>query len=177
VYLGDRWNSGDLNSSVPVWLPITLTSAGVAALSWYPSWGLDTTTGAITLPTYRRLSGNQSGRCLDVAAGAANGSATQIWDCTGGAGQGYTPTAASELRVLDNKCLQARGQGTTAGTVVEVWDCNGGNQQKWMLSADGTIVGVQSRLCLDVNGQATANGTRVQLWTCNGGANQKWTRG
>src|SRR5690349_17078567 len=66
VYVGDRWNSGDLNSSVPVWLPITLTSTGTAALSWYPSWGLDTTTGAVTLPTYRRLSGNQSGRCLDI---------------------------------------------------------------------------------------------------------------
>jgi hypothetical protein len=39
---------------------------------------------------YRRLSSNQSGRCLDVAAGAANGSATQIWDCTGGANQKWT---------------------------------------------------------------------------------------
>lgn len=46
-----------------------------------------------------------------------------------------------------------------------------------MLSNDGTIVGVQSRLCPDFNGQATANGARVQLWTCNGGANQKWNRG
>jgi hypothetical protein len=59
---------------------------------------------------------------------------------------------------------------------VEIGDCNGGTHQKWMLSADGTIVGVQSRLCLDVNANATANGTKVQLWTCNGGANQKWTR-
>ena len=48
---------------------------------------------------------------------------------------------------------------------MEIWDCTGGVNQKWMLSSDGTVVGVQSRLCLDVNGQATANGTRVQLWT------------
>ncbi|GIF04823.1 ricin-type beta-trefoil lectin domain protein [Actinoplanes siamensis] len=178
VYLGDRWNAGDLYSSLPVWLPITLTAGGVAALSWYPSWGVDTSTGAITLPSYPRLTGNQSGRCLDITGGApANGSTTQIWDCNGGAGQSYAPNTAGELRVFGTKCLQARAQGTTAGTAVEVWDCNGGNQQKWMLSADGTIVGVQSRLCLDVNAQATANGTRVQLWTCNGGANQKWTRG
>jgi hypothetical protein len=177
VYIGDRWNSGDLYSSLQVWLPITLTSSGTAALSWYPSWGLDTTTGSITLPTYHRLTGNQSGRCLDIAGGTAtNGSTTQIYDCNGGAGQTYTPTSASELRVFDNKCLQARGNGTSAGTAVEVWDCNGGIQQKWMLSSDGTILGVQSRLCLDVNGQATGNGSRVQLWTCNGGANQKWTR-
>ena len=178
VYVGDRWNPGDLYSSLPVWLPITLTSSGTAALSWYPSWGIDTVTGAVTLPAFSRLTGNQSGRCLDIAGGAAtNGATTQIADCTGGTGQRYTPTTDSELRVFGTKCLQARNQGTTAGTAVEVWDCTGGNQQKWMLSDDGTIVGVQSRLCLDVNGQATASGTRVQLWTCNGGANQKWTRG
>ncbi|GAA3453439.1 ricin-type beta-trefoil lectin domain protein [Dactylosporangium matsuzakiense] len=177
VYLGDRWNSGDLYSSLPVWLPITLTGDGTAALSWYPSWGLDTATGALTLPTYTRVSGNQSGRCLDIAGGAAvNGATTQIWDCDGTADQTYTPTSAGELRVFGTKCLEARGQGTGAGTAVQVWDCNGGANQKWMLSSDGTIVGVQSRLCLDVNAQATANGTKVQLWTCNGGNNQKWTR-
>jgi hypothetical protein len=177
VYVGDRWNSGDLYSSLPVWLPITLTGDGTAALSWYPSWGLDTTTGVVTLPTYTRVSSNQSGRCLDIAGGAAtNGATTQIWDCDGTADQVYAPTPAGELRVSGTKCLEARGQGTSAGTAVQVWDCNGGNNQKWMLSSDGTIVGVQSRLCLDVNGQITANGTKVQLWTCNGGNNQKWTR-
>jgi hypothetical protein len=178
IYLGDRWNSGDLYSSLPIWLPITLTSDGTAALSWYPSWGVDAATATISLPTYPRLTGDQSGRCLDITGGApTNGSTTQIMDCNGSAGQSYTPNPASELRVFDNKCLQARGQGTTDGTAVEVWDCTGGNQQKWMLSNDGTIIGVQSRLCLDVNGQATTNGSRVQLWTCNGGANQKWNRG
>ena len=177
VYVGDRWNPGDLYSSLPVWLPITLTSTGTAALSWYPSWGVDTATGTITLPTYARVTSNQSGRCLDIVGGApTNGATTQIWDCNGAAGQSYAPNPAGELRVFGNKCLEARGQGTNAGTAVQVWDCNGGNHQKWMLSSDGAIVGVQSRLCLDVNAQATANGTRVQLWTCNGGANQKWTR-
>src|SRR3954451_23864722 len=97
VFIGDRWNSGDLNPSLPVWLPITLTADGTAALSWYPSWGIDTTTGSITLPTYRRLAGNQSGRCLDIVGGAPiNGSTTQISDCNNGAGQSSTPTAAGE---------------------------------------------------------------------------------
>jgi hypothetical protein len=178
VYIGDRWNPGDLYSSVPVWLPITLTSSGTAAMSWYPSWGIDTTSQAIRLPSYSRLTGSQSGRCLDITgASSANGNTTQIWDCNGGANQSFTPSVASELRVFGTKCLQARGQGTTAGTAVEVWDCTGGNNQKWMLSSDGAIVGVQSKLCLDVNGQATVNGTKVQLWTCNGGSNQKWNRG
>ena len=178
VYIGDRWNAGDLNSSLPVWLPITLSGTGTAALSWYPSWGLDAATGSISLPTTYRLTGVQSNRCLDITEGSStNGTTAQLWDCNGGANQTFTPTTAAELRVYGNKCLQARNQGTTAGTAVEVWDCTGGVNQMWMLSADGTIVGVQSRLCLDANGQATANGTRVHLWTCNGGANQKWNRG
>jgi hypothetical protein len=177
VYIGDRWNAGDLNSSLPVWLPITLTSSGTAALSWYPSWGIDTATGTTTLPTYH-LTGAQSGRCLDITgASQTNGTAAEIWDCNGGANQSFAPTTVSELRVYGSKCLQARNQGTSAGTAVEIWDCTGAVNQKWMLSSDGTIVGVQSRLCLDVNAQATANGARVQLWTCNGGANQKWNRG
>lgn len=177
VYLGDRWNAGDLNSSLPVWLPITLTGSGTAALSWYPSWGIDTATGSTTLPAYR-LTSSQSGRCLDIVGGSqTSGSTTQIWDCNTGPNQTFAPSTAGELRVYGDKCLQARNQGTTAGTAVEIWDCTGGDNQKWMLADDGTIVGVPSRLCLDVNGQATTNGARVQLWTCNGGANQKWNRG
>ncbi|MFB9238728.1 ricin-type beta-trefoil lectin domain protein [Plantactinospora siamensis] len=178
VYVGDRWNAGDLNSSLPVWLPITLNGGtGTAALSWYPSWGIDTATGSTSLPTYR-LTGAQSGRCLDIAgASTGNGATTQLWDCNGGANQTFAPTTAAELRVYGNKCLQARNQGTSAGTAVEIWDCTGAASQLWMLSNDGTIVGVQSRLCLDVNAQATGNGSKVQLWTCNGGANQRWNRG
>lgn len=176
VYIGDRWNSTNLNASLPIWLPITLTSSGTAALSWYPSWGIDTTTGALSLPAYR-LAGNQSGRCLAVTGSSqANGATATIWDCDGAADQTFAPNQAGELRVYGNKCLEAHAQGTTAGTVVDIWDCNGGTGQKWMLAADGTIVGVQSKLCLDVASQATANGSKVELWTCNGGANQKWTR-
>src|SRR4051794_19858982 len=138
IYIGDRWNPGDLYSSLPVWLPITLTSDGTAALSWYPSWGLDTTTGAVSPPTYTRLTSNQSGRCLDIVGGAAtNGATAQIWDCDGSADQTYAPTPAGELRVFGNKCLEARGEATTAGTAVQVWDCTGRNNQKWMLSSDG----------------------------------------
>ncbi len=174
VYIGDRWNSSDLNSSLPVWLPITLTGNGTAALSWYPSWGIDTATGSLTLPTYR-LKGVQSNRCLTIAnASQANGAGAQISDCASGANQTFAPSAASELRVYGSKCLQAEGTG--AGATVDIWDCTGADNQKWMLSSDGSIVGVQSRLCLDVNGQATANGSVVQLWTCNGGANQNWSR-
>jgi hypothetical protein len=177
VYVGDRWNSGDLYSSLPVWLPITLTSGGTAALSWFSSWGIDTATGSVTLPS-GRLTGSQSGRCLTIAGGSqTNGTATQLGDCTSAASQLFAPSQAAEIRVYGNKCLDASGAGTTAGTAVIIWDCHGGNNQKWMLADNGTIVGVQSHLCLDVSGQATGNGAKVQLWTCNGQANQRWALG
>jgi hypothetical protein len=175
VYLGDRWNSGNLNASLPVWLPLTITGS-VAAMSWFSSWGIDAGTGAVSLPS-GRLAGNQSGRCLDVTSGSTtNGATAEIWDCTGAANQQWVPNTAGELRVYGNKCLEAYNQGQSNGTVVAIWDCNGGNNQKWMLSSSGTIVGVQSHLCLDVNGQLTANGSKVDLWSCDGGNNQKWSR-
>src|SRR4030095_10936588 len=66
VYIGDRWNASNLNASLPVWLPITLPSGGSAVLNWYDSWGIDTSTGTVTLPTSTgsRFIGVQSGRCL-----------------------------------------------------------------------------------------------------------------
>jgi Ricin-type beta-trefoil lectin domain/Glycosyl hydrolases family 43 len=176
VYIGDRWNSGDLNSSLPVWLPITLTSGGTAALSWYGSWGIDTASGTVSLPSYR-LAGNQSGRCLSVTGGSqANGATATIRDCDGAADQTYAPNQAGELRVYGNKCLEAFSQGTAAGTIVDIWDCNGGNNQKWTLNPNGTIVGLQSNLCLAPTGGSTANGALMVIASCTGATNQQWVR-
>jgi len=47
VYVGDRWDSGDLFSSAPVWLPIRI-GAGRAQLHWCESWTIDVTTGTMT---------------------------------------------------------------------------------------------------------------------------------
>jgi hypothetical protein len=181
VYIGDRWNPNDLNSSTPVWLPLTISGATASMNAFYDSWTIDTATGTWAGPPAPQsftLVGAQSGRCLDVAGGApANGSAVQIYDCNGGAGQKWSLTSSGELRTFGGtKCLDVFDQKTTAGSTVGVWDCNGGANQKWTLNSTGAVVGVQSGLCLDVNGNQTANGTKVQIWTCNGGANQRWTR-
>jgi hypothetical protein len=176
VYLGDRWNSGALNSSLPIWLPLTIIGS-TATLGWHDSWTIDTATGSWSAANYR-LVGNQSGRCLDVTGNVqTNGALAEIWDCNGGANQQWTPTGSNELRVYGSKCLDASNQGTTTGTAVDIYDCNGGNNQKWTLGSDGTIHSVQSGLCLDVNGASSTGGTKLILWTCTGGTNQKWTRG
>jgi hypothetical protein len=179
VYLGDRWNSGDLNSSLPIWLPLTI-SGGTASMSWYDQWSIDTATGswAGVVGPATRFVGAQSNRCLDVVSGAqTNGTAVEIYDCNGGTNQLWTTTPAGQLKVYGTKCLDAANSGTAAGTAVRIWDCTGGANQQWTVNSNGTVVGVQSGLCLDVTGQATANGTRLELWTCNGGANQRWSRG
>ncbi|MDX3189834.1 non-reducing end alpha-L-arabinofuranosidase family hydrolase [Streptomyces sp. MN03-5084-2B] len=122
------------------------------------------------------LRGVGSGRCLDVPnANQADGTAVQIYDCSGGAGQQWTSTASGQLTVFGGKCLDVAGSGTTAGTRVQIWTCHGGANQQWRVNADGSVVGVQSGLCLDVTGAGTANGTAVAVWTCHGGTNQQWT--
>jgi hypothetical protein len=59
------------------------------------------------------------------------GALAELWYCSGGANQQWTPTAAGELRVYGSKCLDAPGQGTSPGTAVVIWDCNGQPNQKW----------------------------------------------
>jgi glucose/arabinose dehydrogenase len=118
-----------------------------------------------------------SGRCLDVTGNVATPKTlVNIFDCNGQANQGWTFTAAGELRVYDPAmCLDVAGQDTTAPATAQIYTCNGGPNQRWKINTDGTIVAVQSGLCLDVTGAATANSTPAALWTCTGQSNQKWT--
>jgi hypothetical protein len=123
-----------------------------------------------------QLVGTQSGRCADVPGGAtANGTQTQLYDCSGGSSQRWTYTSGKQLQIFGTKCLDASGKGATNGTAVIIWDCNGQSNQQWNVGSTGTITGVQSGLCLDATGAGTANGTKLILWTCNGGANQQWS--
>ncbi|WP_416969446.1 endo-1,4-beta-xylanase [Streptomyces sp. 4F14] len=130
--------------------------------------------GTTTPPTGGgTIKGTSSGRCLDVpGASTTDGTQLQLWDCHTNANQQWTATAAGELTVYGNKCLDAAGTGT--GTKVQIYGCWGGDNQKWRLNSDGTITGVQSGLCLDTAAGGTANGTLIQLNSCP--AAQRWTR-
>ncbi|MFE7577178.1 endo-1,4-beta-xylanase [Streptomyces sp. NPDC057521] len=121
-----------------------------------------------------QLKGVGSGRCVEVPNSAtADGTRVQLYDCGSGANQKWEHTAAGELRVYGNKCLDAGGSGSGAG--IQIYSCWGGDNQKWRLNSDGTVVGVQSGLCLDAVGTGTANGTKIQLYSCGNGSNQRWT--
>ncbi|MFI1506130.1 endo-1,4-beta-xylanase [Streptomyces sp. NPDC020597] len=121
------------------------------------------------------IKGVASGRCLDVpGTSTADGTQLALWDCHGGTNQQWAYTAAGELMVYGNKCLDAAGTGN--GVKVQIYSCWGGDNQKWRLNSDGTIAGVQSGLCLDTVAGGTANGTLIQLSSCSNSGNQRWTR-
>ncbi|HTF10609.1 MAG TPA: RICIN domain-containing protein, partial [Asanoa sp.] len=103
------------------------------------------------------------------------GAQIHIWDCHNGANQKWTRTAANELRVYGNRCLDVNGNGTANGTKIQIWDCNGTGAQKFTFQANGSIVVPASGRCVDVTASGTANGTKVQLYTCNGTGAQRWT--
>ncbi|MFI1223559.1 MULTISPECIES: endo-1,4-beta-xylanase [unclassified Streptomyces] len=132
--------------------------------------------GSSTPPTGSgEIRGVGSGRCLDVPnASTTDGTQLQLWDCNSSTSQQWTSTAAGELRVYGNKCLDAAGTGN--GAKVQIHSCWGGDNQKWRLDSNGSIVGVQSGLCLDAVGNGTGNGTLIQLYSCSNGSNQRWTR-
>ncbi|NUT98775.1 MAG: alpha-galactosidase [Saccharothrix sp.] len=175
-----RWSSLGLTGSATVRNVWTATDLGSFATGYSTSVPageavLLTVTGTDgTTPTGRQIVGTQSGRCVDVPNGAANGTQAQLWDCNGQPQQSWTYTATKQLTV-NGKCLDAYNRGTTNGTQVVVWDCNGQTNQQWNVNSNGTITGVQSTLCLDANGQGTTNGTKLILWSCNGQSNQQWT--
>ncbi|UOZ04961.1 glycosyl hydrolase [Amycolatopsis sp. WQ 127309] len=122
-------------------------------------------TGAIT---------GVGGKCVDVAAaGTANGTAVQLYDCNGSTAQQWTVGTDGTIRAL-GKCLDVTGQGTVNGATVQLWDCNGSGAQQWAAQADGHLRNPQSGRDLDVPGGSTANGTRLQIWDGNTNPWQTW---
>jgi len=180
IFLGDRWNAGNLADSRYIWEPLTISGTTVS-MTCQTSWTIDTATGSVGSGSSGGsgavIRGVGSNRCLDVPnSTTTNGTQLDIWDCNGGSNQSWTLTSANELQVYGNKCLDVTGAATSPGSTVEIWPCTGGTNQQWTLNSNGTITGVGSGLCLDVTGGGTANGTLADIWTCTGGSNQHWTR-
>ncbi len=119
----------------------------------------------------------KSGRCLDVIGMSRTPNLTHLWDCSGGANQGWTASNGNIIVYSgtgNRMCLDVYGGGTANGSQVGVYYCHSGNNQKWTTSPDGTIRSVASGRCLDANGGGTANGTSLIIWDCHGGVNQQW---
>ena len=92
------------------------------------------------------------GKCVDVAAaGTANGTAVQLYDCNGSTAQQWTVGSDQTIRAL-GKCLDLTSAGTANGTQAQLWDCNGTGAQKWSGRPGSTLVNPASGRCLDATG-------------------------
>ncbi|MER7930783.1 MULTISPECIES: RICIN domain-containing protein [unclassified Streptomyces] len=123
--------------------------------------------------------GQGSGRCLDVdAAGTADGTTVQLWDCNGSVAQKWSRSGNTFVNPHSGKCLDVSGGRVANGTTVQLWTCLNNAAQQWVPNANGTFLNPNSGKCLDAVGQGTANGTRIQIWDCYVGgtqANQVWS--
>ena len=134
---------------------------------------------ALTLPASAAAAGpitGPAGKCLDVAAaGTANGTKVQLYDCNGTGAQQWTVAGDGTIRVL-GKCLDVAGGVNANGTKAQLWDCIGNGHQQWTYDvASRHVVNPETGRCLDATGQSSANGTPIQIWACNTQTNQQWT--
>ncbi|MFF2299621.1 glycoside hydrolase family 97 catalytic domain-containing protein [Arthrobacter sp. NPDC058127] len=176
IYVGDRWNPNDLNSSVPIWLPLNISGTQVS-LSYFDRWSINTPTGIVTASQpsglTAQLRGNASGRCVDMPQNR-EGTRPMLWDCNGQTNQQWTRTSSGELRTYgESRCLAVEGTAV-AGAYVNLANCTGQTAQQWTLGADQTVRHNASGLCLDAKDGGGANGNPLILWDCNGSAWQKW---
>lgn len=116
--------------------------------TWVFSGGWPGANGAAQYLPFRNTA---HGLCLDANAQASgsNGDRVQLWSCTGGANQAWSP----------RNCF-SKVVGTPYGVGLEYF-CE--------------MVNAAHHLCLDANGGgALNNGDTVMLWSCWRGANQYW---
>src|SRR5580704_16782043 len=114
--------------------------------------------------------------CLDVAGqGTANGTAVQVWTCTGKSNQQWSYNGTT-LSVYGDKCLDVTGGSTTNGTKLQTWDCTAKNANQMWTASGATFQWKGKGKCLDLTNGVAASGTRIQSWTCSGGdVNQEWS--
>jgi hypothetical protein len=150
--------------------------SGLAQLQW--GWGLLKTEELNDLPPAppgEPIVSVQHGVCIDVPGFSTTaGTTLGLWYCNGGGNQSFDWTAAKELRVYGDMCVEVNG-AVVAGSGLQIQDCTGAAEQQWELNADLTISSVaDAALCLAT--PATEWG--VALAPCDAtSATQQWTRG
>lgn len=154
---------GWLNVSVPSWLVSKGTQGG--------GFGPDPFWGPITLTA-------DSKKCWDVDGGInakKNGTALQVWDCSGASNQSFFYDSDKEaLKVQNsNKCVDVPKNKQQNGQLLDIWDCNGGASQKWIPSGDSFQLD-GTNFCIDLPGNNSNNGSKLQLYDCNEAPAQSW---
>jgi hypothetical protein len=70
---------------------------------------------------------------MDItAAGTANGTPIQIYDCNGTGAQQWAPTSEGWIMNGESgKCLDTPASATADGTQLIIWTCHGESNQVW----------------------------------------------
>jgi hypothetical protein len=73
---------------------------------------------------------------MDVAAaGTANGTKVQLYDCNGTGAQQWRRSGDELVNAGSNKCLDATGPSSADGTPLQIWSCTDAANQQWALPA------------------------------------------
>jgi hypothetical protein len=191
IYMGDRWNSSSLPTSLAdstyIWLPLTI-SGDTVSMPWYNCWTLNVAAGtwAITDTSFEtgrpvNIVNSATGYCLDVTgASSKEGVQLDAWTCNSGSNQNWTMSAEGSgyyvTSQLDGQVMDDSGASKQSGGAIIQWDANGGTNQQWTFTGNGsgayTIKSVDSGLCLQP--ASTAAGALMEQVTCNGSSSQLW---
>lgn len=109
--------------------------------------------------------------CMSVAENSkAMGAAIVTWYCVGGADEQIVLTAASELRVYGDHCIDA-GVGND-GDAVTTAPCNMSPGQRWRANGNRIVSG-RGR-CLDIKNASVLPWGAVTLSRCSSATSQTW---
>jgi len=184
VFIGDRWNPGNLADSRYVWQPLTISGTTVS-MTCQTSWTVDAATGTATGTAYYRLTARHSGKVIDVInASTANNAEVKQWSWNGGGNQkwAFEDAGGGYFRIVNlnsGKCLDVAGASTADGANIIQYTCGGGTNQQWQWAPIGSFFQIRARhsgKCLDVVGSGTGDGTDIQQFACGSGTNQQWSR-
>ncbi len=77
--------------------------------------------------------------CLGPTAAALPGDPLTTGLCRGTANQSWTMTAAKEIRIGGDKCIDIDGAKTLNGTPIIIWGCHGGRNQSWIAQTRASL--------------------------------------
>lgn len=168
VYMGDRWNSGNVQSSKHVWLPLSVRS-GYPTVRWYDQWDMSVFDDMYRLKRTAKIDDGAEYLLLEKYSNRviSRPSATLTLEDDGESNQVWIFHATNDPYIykLENKAT-GKYMENVYGTVR--WsNAKEAATQLWqfILEEDGyyCIRNVEDGMCLSVSGNATMAGTNLFL--------------
>ncbi len=169
IYMGDRWNSANVERSTLVWLPISMRS-GYPKVRWYESWDLSIFDAMYRYKRAAEVTDNNVYVLLEknsdrIVSKSSNGFTIADDDDTVNLGFHFQRTDKDGIFKL--KDAKSGKYLTSLFGILRLADGNDEDVQKWqfMPQPDGYFIirNIKDRKALCVSGQGTFNGTNLYL--------------